>query len=299
MSGDATAVDMASGYDSLYAYWRKEIASFREFREARPEGTYRDWQPAKWQSLGRIADAVVRETAKGGSPIGSALELGCGSATFLVQLARRGISGTGVDRVYTALELARVAAQSVGASGGIQLICADFVAPETSALPMADLVCSGGVIEHWDRPGQLHVLEIHRSRTRRWILIGVPNLDSPVFSSFVRWAKANDRFYSDEHFDISVPDLADELGMTVAWEDGCHLFLGQGDYYVPGDPELDGFYAELKQRLVEHDPARFASFPDVDFTGADVETLAAVEEEVEPIGRRRFGFMTFYLIDAG
>lgn len=283
----------------LYGYWRKEAASFREFREAHAGATYQDWQPAKWQSLGRVADAVLRETTKHGPPIESALELGCGSATLLIQLARRGIRGTGVDRVYTALELARTAAQGLEASNNIHLVCADFLASDQSCFPMADVVCSGGLIEHWDTAGQRHVLDIHRKLTRRWILLGVPNLDSPVFKSFVRWAQANDRFYSDKHFDISIPDLGRHFGMPVVWEDGCHVFLGRGEYYRPGDPELDAFYADLKPCLIAHDPRRFEAFPHVDLTGADSDTLAAVEEKVKPADRKRFGFMTFYLLDAG
>jgi SAM-dependent methyltransferase len=291
--------EAATQRDPLYSYWGKEAASFQAFCEANPGATYRDWQPTKWQSLGRVADAVIQEAARRGTPIESAVELGCGSATLLVQFACRGIRGIGVDGVYTALQLARAAAESVDRSDDIALLCADFLALGDADVPAADLVCSGGVIEHWDTAGQLRVLDIHRSLTSRWLLVGVPNLESPVFKSFVRWARAHDRFYSDEHFEISVPELAACLGMPVVWEDGCHIFLGRSDYYQPGDAELDAFYADLTTQLLAFDPVRFAGFPQVDLTAEEVETLAAVEEAVDPTARRRFGFMTFYLLDAG
>jgi hypothetical protein len=114
----------------------------------------------------------------------------------------------------------------------------------------ADLVLSGGVIEHWDVDGQRRVLQTNIDLSNRWVLLTVPNLESPVFRSFVRWAKAVGRFYADEHYEISVPRLAEDAACEVALMDGCRLFLTRSAHYAAGDSELDDFYADLRSRLV-------------------------------------------------
>jgi SAM-dependent methyltransferase len=67
-----------------------------------------------WEDLSQhppFADAllglVAREERSGGPPHGRALDLGCGSAVWGVQLAKRGWQVTGVDLVERALQRAR------------------------------------------------------------------------------------------------------------------------------------------------------------------------------------------------
>ena len=161
----------------------------------------------------------------------------------------------------------------------------------------ADLVLSGGVIEHWDVDGQRRALQAHVDLSDRWVLVTVPNLDSPVFRSFVHWAKATDRFYEDEHYDISVPTLAEDVGCQVALADGCRLFLPRADHYDGSDAELDEYNTELRSRLVAAGGARYSSFPKLSFTAADIDVLHSVEEAATTEERMRFGFLHYYLLD--
>ena len=126
----------------------------------------------------------------------------------------------------------------------------------------------------------------------------VPNLASPVFQSFLGWAEATGRLYEDEHFDISVPDLAEELGCKVAVADGCRLFLPRAEHYAASDSELDDFNDELRKRLIAAGGARYADFPHMDFTAADIDVLHAVEEAASTEERMHFGFLHYYLLDA-
>ncbi len=55
---------------------------------------------------GQLLSLIAREETASGPPYGLALDLGCGSATWGVQLARRGWQVTGVDNVRRALDRA-------------------------------------------------------------------------------------------------------------------------------------------------------------------------------------------------
>ena len=69
-----------------------------------------DHQPFADQLLSLIA----REESGAGPPYGRALDLGCGSALWGVQLARRGWQVTGVDNVRRALDRARERIREAG-----------------------------------------------------------------------------------------------------------------------------------------------------------------------------------------
>lgn len=154
------------------------------------------------------------------------------------------------------------------------------------------------MIEHWDFDGQRIVLKTHLDLSERWVLLTVPNLDSPVFQSFLRWAEAAGRLYEDEHYEISVPALAEDTGCEVALVDGCRIFLPQTNHYTAGDSELDDFCADLRSRLVDAGGSRYASFPRICFTAEDMDVLQTVEDGVSREERMRFGFLHYYLLDS-
>jgi SAM-dependent methyltransferase len=284
--------------DELTPYWEAELASLREFRSGGGGATYVDWQPTKWQSCQCLVDnALDRCAAAGGSPV-SALELGCGSATISIHLAKRGLSVTAVDRVPEALELARESCVGLGLRVPPRFVLGDFLGQGLSTVPPADLVYSGGVIEHWREAGQRMVLQLHLDLSNRWVLLAVPNVDSPLFRAFIGWAKTAGRFYEDEHREISVPALAADAGCEVLLGDGCRLFLKRAAHYAQADPELQDFCAELRSRLVDAGGRRYASFPELDFTAADIDVLHAVEDAATTEERMRFGFLHYYLLDS-
>jgi SAM-dependent methyltransferase len=292
MSGSvSTPPDLAS-------YWRKELASLREFRARRSGATYRDWQPTKWQSLSRMVDRVLARCAAAGAPPRSVVELGCGSATVSIKLALRGLAATAVDMVPEALDLARSCCEGLGLPVLPSFVLGDFLGGGLlGTVPRSDIVFSGGVIEHWEVDGQRRALQAHIDLSKRWVLVTVPNLDSPVSRSFVEWAKVTDRFYDDPHYDISVPTLAEELGCQVALADGCRLFLPRAEHYAASDAELDDFNADLRARLIATGGTRYAAFPRMDFTAADIDVLLAVEEAASAEERMRFGFLHYFLLD--
>jgi SAM-dependent methyltransferase len=73
-----------------------------------------------WEQMARapvanqIADLFAREEQGREPPYGAALDLGCGSGIWAVELARRGWQVTGVDFVSKALRRARARAEEAG-----------------------------------------------------------------------------------------------------------------------------------------------------------------------------------------
>jgi SAM-dependent methyltransferase len=269
-------------------YWRKELQAFREFMTSNPGASYRDWQPTKWQALLGISAMLTDRYGAG-----TALELGCGSATLLLQLAGAGWHGVGVDRSASAISLASAARET------LDIANAEFAVEDFGRLPASshDLVFSIGVIEHLDEDGQLALLDLHFQHASKAVLIGIPNLASPVFRSFIQWARRNDRLYEDDHHEICVPELAERLGKSVRVHDGAHLFLGRGEYFIPGDAELDAFYAAVAIRLADARGPRYAAFPRMDFGADDIDMLARVEQEAGIEERLRYGFLNYYLME--
>jgi SAM-dependent methyltransferase len=111
-------------------------------------------------------------------PVGSALELGCGTASTLDEIARR-IDGraVGVDRSPEAVAIARARYPRV------QLDVGDIFAlpyPKKSF----DLVYSVGLFEHFTRVEQRQLLEIHAAYATRYVALMVPG-DSLLMNSIL------------------------------------------------------------------------------------------------------------------
>ena len=71
-------------------------------------------QMAHPEIAGQVADLFAREEAGREPPFGQALDLGCGSGIWAVELAKRGWQVTGVDFVPKALRRARERAEDAG-----------------------------------------------------------------------------------------------------------------------------------------------------------------------------------------
>jgi len=269
-------------------YWRKELQAFQDYLTLNPFSDYRDWQPTKWQALLNISTSLVEFYGTG-----TAFELGCGSATLLLQLAAMGWRCKGIDRSPSAIAIAIRAAKSLGINN-VELSVGDFSFVDFGTY---DLVFSIGVIEHLDEAGQLALLDLHFQHASHGVLIGVPNLASPVFRSFLEWARRNDCLYDREHVDISVPRLAAKLGRKVRVEDGAHLFLSRREYVLHGDEDLDKFYASLRNKLTMVGGPHFARFPRMNFSSAEIAILARVERETSITERLSFGFLNYYLLE--
>jgi SAM-dependent methyltransferase len=284
--------------EAVMNHWQREAAAFNRHLADYPGADYRDWQPTKWQSLETVRDQLLQRCWNGRPGAdATALELGCGSATLLVMLAQQGVACTGIDRDAGARNLAVRTAASLRVPVP-ELLDLDFFDPDAAArLPVADVVFHVGVIEHYDRQGQLDLLRLSARQSRRWVMIGIPHEHGPVFSGFLRAVTAADAVYDHDHEHIDVPALVQTAGFRLAYADGAHLFYSTPDLYTPGDPELDGLYRRLRDRLVERGGARYAAFPHLTFGVSDIPVLRDVEESLTVEERYNGAFLRWYLVD--
>ncbi len=108
-----------------------------------------DHRPFAEQLLALIA----REEAAGGPPYGLALDLGCGSAVWGVQLASRGWQVTGVDNVRRALDRAADRIREAGVD--MALVGGDVTRLNESAVGTGyRLVLDTGTFHGLDRDGR-------------------------------------------------------------------------------------------------------------------------------------------------
>lgn len=284
--------------DCVGDYWRHQASEFLDFCVRTPGATYRDWQPTKWQALQLLRTAVCGYAMAAGRPVRSAVELGCGSATLLSQMAADGVDCDGIDLDADALVLARAAIDSMPSAptGRLNLHHRDFMNRGIPGPGPADLSFSIGVIEHYAGITQLDVLRRHIELSRHWVLVAVPNMASPLFRAFVRAMAADGTLYDEDHAAIDVPALAARLSCRVVRSDGCHLFLSRSLDYRFADEELRGFQRRLRPELLNHG-SRFHAYPDMDMTSADIGALACVEKAANRADRIRFGFLLWYLIE--
>src|SRR5215217_4387935 len=89
---------------------------------------FRPWEQDATTLAPQFDALMAREEATREPPYGRALELGCGTGRWSVELARRGWQAVGVDVVPKAIELARQRARDAGADvafvhGDVTALC--------------------------------------------------------------------------------------------------------------------------------------------------------------------------------
>lgn len=254
---------------------------------------YRSSQPVKWASLARLREDVSAMAQQLGHPITSTLELGCGAATLSLHFAAAGADVTAIDREPAALRLAADCARAVGTP--IALHRHDFL--EREAPVTADLVFSGGVLEHYAEDELDSAYGRHRNASHRWMLIGVPNYESVIFRTFLQWAERAGRLYEEEHLAIDVVAVAEAHGDHVVWADGCHVVLGSAAYMDPTSHELRTHHAAMRPFVLAAGGP--PEFPNVEFAAHHIDVLHRIEREVGSDRRYAHGFMRWWLIERG
>jgi ubiquinone/menaquinone biosynthesis C-methylase UbiE len=138
-------VAVADGYDS----WRYETARGRRRNR---------------RDLAAIAHALD-EASRRGWPIGSALDLPCGTGRLVPLLRKRGIAAVAAD---ISLEMMRVARQKLGATLPLLQCDADAIPYRDASV---DCVFAIRFMFHLDREGRRRILMEMRRVSRRWLVV--------------------------------------------------------------------------------------------------------------------------------
>jgi SAM-dependent methyltransferase len=128
-------------------------------------------------SVGGLVDRVFRagmlerEAYVLGSlqPTGALLDVGCGGGKYGVELARRGMSATGIDFAEAMIAIARERARRAGVESSCAWIAGDVM---TLDVTPADAVLAIGVFDYVDEPSKL--LARLRELTRRELIASFP-----------------------------------------------------------------------------------------------------------------------------
>ena len=122
-----------------------------------------------WDS-GRPNSELIRVVDEGGLPGRHLLELGCGTGTNAIALARRGYSVTAIDLVDVAVEKARTKAETAG-------VRIDFRVGDLTKMDLGgpyESICDVGVyhgIRNRDLAGFLAAMERATRRGTRWLTL--------------------------------------------------------------------------------------------------------------------------------
>lgn len=158
----------------------------------------------------QIAELFKREEVGREPPFGRALDLGCGSGVWSVELASRGWQVTGVDIVEKALRLARERSRTAGTD--VRFVQGDVTAlPEIGVEPGVRLVLDLECFNHLtDRQrsavgrgvsavaaADATILLLVWSRGRRWPLpLGASRND--IEAAFPNWSVLSEDAYADQ-----------------------------------------------------------------------------------------------------
>ena len=141
----------------------------------------------------------------------------------------------------------------------------------------ADLVFSIGLLEHYDDKKQRQIFDLHCELSRKWVMIALPNIDSPLFQSFLKWTVQNNQTYPEKHESCSIQDLIRSSKVKLKIYDGCHIFLGRSKYYMKESSALCKFYDKIRLLLIEHGGEGYSKFPQIDFLKDDIKILKKIE----------------------
>lgn len=178
---------------------------------------YAEWADFVEENFRRFADRRVR----------SVLDLGCGTGTMLLELARRGYDMTGVDGSAEMLAVARDRIEAAGKSEDVLLLCQDLSEFELYGTVDA-VVCCLDTLNHITEPEAL-------SRCLHW----VHNYLEPngIFLFDINSPHKFRTVYGDRDY------VLEDEGVVCTWQNCYDPESGLSDFYISlFTEEEDGRY---------------------------------------------------------
>lgn len=206
---------------AMERFWAREHACYIEL--GRNQGKkYVDYLPGRAYTYGLLMELVMRIW---GSPSCKVLEAGCGSALTCSLLATVGANATGIDISQCALNFA----QDIATEFGVQIntIRADWLRlpflPDTF-----DVVFSLGALEHYPLEVQQAMLLEMARVSRKWIVLLVPNVKSPIYLTMEEQEFATmplELVYPDENYlyEVNLEQIVQSSGLIVIESSALHI----------------------------------------------------------------------------
>lgn len=269
-------------------FWLSQLNQYKNLKYE-PSKKYESWQPARWAANKAMLQRIF---AKIKPNIKSALELGAGSAALSLELARTyNINSSCIDLCVNAKKYASIIANDMQIN--INYDVGDFF---KTNLPKADFVFSLGVIEHMDKTEQVKYVQRCKELTNKYILIGIPNQESDIFKSYIKWCNKQADSYNENHLEFSLNYLKKLIeceGFKILDEDGFQVFLSEGRFWMDSKLICEPLINEM--RLYNKSIAE--NFPNYNFQYEDIEFMKLVESNISKEYRIKNSFMQYILAE--
>ncbi|MBS3107857.1 class I SAM-dependent methyltransferase [Candidatus Woesearchaeota archaeon] len=276
---------MISGED---VYWEKEYKRYLAEVKLRSIFSFDDYSPAKSYSqraiLNRIIYPILSKTKK------TCLELGSGSGFILSLLSKMQIRCVGVDNSEKAIEFSKYICQQRRTQ--VTLInenIFNFVSKEKFSL-----VFNSGVIEHFKFDQQDLLIKKMVSLSNKYILVCIPNNNSPLYLDFIDYVKKKGNFYNVKEYPVNMEKLFRKNKVRLILKDGFHIFNSKKCYLNHRRKKIFKFYRTLSIRLGKI-YLNGENFFSKDYNKKDIKLMTLLENIATPEERFKFGFMRLYL----
>lgn len=276
-------------------FWEKQINDYMSI-DAVQKLKYKTWQPCRF--VGNFsAINIIRDKFK--SPLSSCIELGAGSAAFSISLyeilnIKKIVA---VDYSCMAKKYASLICNDMKIQ--IEYICADFF-DKLILFPKSDIVVSLGVIEHYKKRKRMEFLDTCYNLSNSYVLIAIPNQESPLFRAYIEDMKKSGIAYTEKHEKYTLDMLvkeSEECGFKIIHKDGFHCFLSNNSFLNDYRSSLLSFIDLNKEILFSIDEKGFEKYPDINFLYSDINSLVIAENNIPMNIRKKYGFMNYVLLE--
>lgn len=276
-----------------YNYWKKNMEIYKELPYPK-NVKYYCWQPARWSSN----RAAIRTIYKEIDDINTVCELGAGSAAFSLEMYNQNnnLNITAIDICEMACKYGKLIADDMKVP--INYVNNDFFLLDDSN--KYDFVLSLGVIEHFDKEKMEGFIKLCQRISNRYILIAIPNQNSTIFKSYIKWCNKNDNNYEEKHEDLNTDlllSMLKENGLKILRVDGFQMFLSESDFLQETIQVNKKYINMLKKALVNEDKKFESLYPNYNFKCEDIESMTRAELKFSKNERLEFAFMTYVLCE--
>lgn len=262
-------------------YWEKEIELYEKCRKL-PD-PFAQYYPEKKASLLTLLDYFSGLIDLKNARI---LEAGMGSGMALVLGVKRGAYCAGIDISKVACRFATILKEDYldnSQKNRFEVINEDILS--YSSTTKFDLVFNIGSLEHLNRQEQLRFLLKMKNLSKDYVIVGVPDYNSPIFRSFMNYCLEQNRLYKEEHLLIDVEALFNESGITLV--DKLGMGIGISGKHV--DKKDLGLVSFLQRTF------RIDDLSELDITTDKVDWLMNIEKSLSKKDVDTYGCLDLFV----
>ncbi|HOZ53819.1 MAG TPA: class I SAM-dependent methyltransferase [Bacilli bacterium] len=279
-----------SNIDKEKEYWEKQVESYKNINAPKNK-KYEVWQPARWAGnraiIKRVYDMI-------GNDVRTSIELGAGSAAFSFELYRKFKNKiSGIDKSKVAVEYGKMISQDLGIS--FEYECGDFFITNKKKY---DMVLSLGVIEHYDDEKQLEFVKLCHKISNKYVIFAIPNQESLVFKSYIKWANKSKDSYEEKHNPLNVVKLKNMLienNFEILLIDGFQILLSEGQFWSDEKLDQEDNIKAIKKAFNDRNSEIGRKFPNYNFQYKDIELMSEIEYNFSQKFRLNNSFMNIIL----